>query len=195
MNSCQLTVQDLSKSYGEIKVLDSFNMNLESGHTYCLMSASGSGKTTLLRLVLGLEQPDSGSITLKKSTDEGLVAVFQENRLCESFSPVDNVCMVTGSTLSREEVCKELSRLLPEESIHRQVKTLSGGMKRRVAIVRALLAPSCGILMDEPFTGLDEDTKAQVIRYVKEKSTGKLILITTHQEEDITLLDGILLTL
>ncbi|MGL5436863.1 MAG: ABC transporter ATP-binding protein [Lachnospiraceae bacterium] len=195
MNSCQLTVQKLSKSYGDLSVLKAFHMELECGHIYCLMGASGSGKTTLLRLILGLEQPDSGTITLKNSTDEGVVAVFQENRLCESFSPVDNVCMVTGASLSREAAARELGRLLPEESLRRPVSTLSGGMKRRVAIVRALLAPSCAILMDEPFTGLDEDTKALVIDYIKEKSVGKLILIATHQEEDIFLLGGILLTL
>ena len=66
-------------------------------------------------------------------------------------------------------------------------------MKRRVAIARALLAPSCAILMDEPFTGLDEDTKQTVIRYIKEKTTGKLLVVSTHQEEDITALDGTLL--
>lgn len=195
MNSCQLIIKGLSKSYKSLRVLESFDMELSSGRIYCLMGPSGSGKTTLLRLILGLEQPDSGSITLKKSTDAGLVAVFQENRLCESFSPVDNICMVTGSALSREAVLRESCRLLPKESLHRPVRTLSGGMKRRVAILRALLAPSCGILMDEPFTGLDEDTKALVIAYIKEKTAGKLILITTHQEEDVALLGGILLIL
>lgn len=195
MNTCQLIIRGLSKSYQSLHVLDAIDMKLCSGHIYCLMGPSGSGKTTLLRLILGLEQPDSGSITLKKSTNAGLVAVFQENRLCESFSPVDNICMVTGSGLSREAIFTESSRLLPGESLRRPVKTLSGGMKRRVAILRALLATSCGILMDEPFTGLDEDTKALVIDYIKEKSAGKLILITTHQEEDIALLGGVLLTL
>jgi len=194
MNSCQLIIKGLSKSYQALPVLEAFNMELHSGRIYCLMGPSGSGKTTLLRLILGLEQPDCGSITLKKSTDAGLVAVFQENRLCESFSPVDNICMVTGSVLSREAVLRESCRLLPEESLRRPVRTLSGGMKRRVAILRALLAPSCGILMDEPFTGLDEETKALVIDYIKEKSAGKLILITTHQEKDVALLGGILLT-
>lgn len=195
MKSCQLMIQNISKSYGDLVVLDSLSMELACGDTYCLMGPSGSGKTTLLRLILGLEQPDSGRITLAKPGADGLVAVFQEDRLCESFSPVDNVCMVTGTTLSRDSVAAELCRLLPEESVYRPVSTLSGGMKRRVAIARALLAPSCGILMDEPFTGLDEGTKGLVIDYMKEKAAGKLLFITTHQDEDIALLDGILLSL
>ena len=64
-------------------------------------------------------------------------------------------------------------------------------MKRRVAIARALLAPSCGILMDEPFTGLDEDTKHTVILYIQEKCAGKITLLTTHQEQDLTALKAI----
>ena len=66
-------------------------------------------------------------------------------------------------------------------------------MKRRVAIARALLSPSCGILMDEPFTGLDERTRHLVIEYVKEKTGGRLLVVATHQEEDTQALDGILL--
>ena len=73
--------------------------------------------------------------------------------------------------------------------------TLSGGMKRRTAICRALLADSEAVLMDEPFTGLDEQTKRHVIDYIREMSSGKLVLITTHQEEDVALLGGTRITL
>lgn len=182
---------DVGKAYGDLPVLDQLNMELYSGFVYCLMGASGSGKTTLLRILLGLEQADSGQVS-------GLVpyqlsAVFQEDRLCESFSPLDNILMVTGQTMTPAEVFEEIAQLLPEESICRPTATLSGGMKRRVAILRALLAPTEGILMDEPFTGLDEDTKQLVIRYILKKTAGRLLLITTHQEEDVNLLGGQLL--
>ncbi|MEG0689565.1 MAG: ABC transporter ATP-binding protein, partial [Hungatella sp.] len=100
--------------------------------------------------------------------------------------------LVTDPSYTETMVRTELCRLLPEESITRPVSTLSGGMKRRTAICRALLAPSDIILMDEPFTGLDEQTKQQVMTYIQEKSAGKLLLISTHQEEDIALLGGIL---
>lgn len=186
MKPCRLTIRDLCKSYGELQILNHLNLELESNHTYCLMGPSGSGKTTLLRLILGLEQPDSGSI----DRPARLTAVFQEDRLCEAFSPLDNVKLAASGLLSRSQIHAELCRLLPEESISRPVHTLSGGMKRRVAIARALLAPSDGILMDEPFTGLDEDTKHQVISYVREKTEHKLLLLTTHQEEDALLLNA-----
>lgn len=195
MEPFRLIINDLSKSYGELTVFRGLEFVLESGKTYCLMGPSGCGKTTLFRVLLGLEPSDGGSVRLEPDASLPLVAVFQEDRLCEDFSPLDNVLLAVRDSLSWETVYRELCRLLPEESILRPSATLSGGMKRRVAILRALLAPSCGILMDEPFSGLDEDTKSTVISYIKEKTAGKLLLITTHQEEDIPALGGELLQL
>lgn len=191
MTKYAIELINISKSYGTLSVLHNQNITLEAGHIYCLMGASGSGKTTLLRLLLGLEQPDSGTVT---GTGRP-AAVFQEDRLCEAFSPLDNVLMVTGHTLTPEQIHNQMTRLLPAECLTRPVSTLSGGMKRRVAILRAILAPANVILMDEPFTGLDEDTKRLVIQYIRENSANRLLLITTHQEEDIILLGGSLMRL
>lgn len=203
MNSYKLIIRGLSKSFDGRKVLDNLNLELSSGSTYCLMGASGIGKTTFLRILLGLEQADSGQIIMQpgsggngktwhaEDADSRLVAVFQEDRLCETFSALENVMLTAGKSLTQEDAFRELCRLLPEESVTRPVSTLSGGMKRRVAILRALLAPSCGILMDEPFTGLDEDTRRTVTDYVREKSAGKLLVVITHQEEDVAALDAI----
>lgn len=188
-----LRICNLSKSYGPLGVLKDLSMELPKDRVYCLMGPSGSGKTTLLRILLGLERPDAGTLTGLEGAR--LSAVFQENRLCEAFSPLENVMMVTGGSLSSSQVKAELCRLLPEESVTRPSSTLSGGMKRRTAICRALLAPSDGILMDEPFTGLDEQTKRLVIDYIKEKTSGKLLIVSTHQEEDVPLLGGTLITL
>ena len=93
------------------------------------------------------------------------------------------------------QIKEELERLLPKECLTRPVSTLSGGMKRRVAILRALLTPSDILLMDEPFTGLDEEIKQRVIEYIKEKQEGRLLVLTTHQDEDIALLEGTLIRL
>lgn len=184
----KLTLHNISKSFGSLHVLHDFSATLESGQIYCLMGASGSGKTTLLRILMGLEKADKGSIQgLEKAR---ISVVFQEDRLCQAFTPVENVMMVTGKNLTEIQVEKELCRLLPDESLKRPVSTLSGGMKRRTAICRALLAPFDILLMDEPFTGLDEDTKNQVIRYVLEKCGDKLVFLTTHQEQDAAALGG-----
>lgn len=188
----ELKVNHLSKSFGTLKVLEQLNLFFQSGTAYCLMGPSGSGKTTFLRILLGLEKADSGSVEGLPGTRAS--AVFQENRLCESFTPEDNIAMVIPgrSSKSRTQATGELLRLLPMEALSRPVSTLSGGMKRRVAIVRALSVPCDMVLMDEPFTGLDEKTKSTVIQYIKEKTFDKLVIINTHQEEDVALLNGTL---
>lgn len=187
----ELVISQLSKSFDGRFVLDDVNLHLVSGNIYCLMGPSGSGKTTLFHILLGLVHADSGAINgIEK---ERISAVFQENRLCEAFTPIDNVTMVMpkSSGNHKSKAREALKRLLPDESLDRPVSTLSGGMKRRVAIIRALLVPFDMVIMDEPFTGLDEQTKQQTISYIKEQSAGKLVLISTHQEEDVQLLNGI----
>ncbi len=186
----KLVLHDISKSFGSLSVLDHVSAELESGHVYCLMGPSGSGKTTLFRIIMGLESPDDGYIS-GIDPDTRIAAVFQEDRLCEEFTPVENVMMVTGKAYTRDKIRKELAVILPEESLDRPVDTLSGGMKRRTAICRALLAPSDLILMDEPFTGLDEDTRLNVSGYIREKSAGKLFLFSTHHEEDTEALGAV----
>lgn len=188
-----IQIRNLTKSYDQLSVLRDVNLELSPGQFYCLMGASGAGKTTLLRILLGLEQADDGSISGLSALRT--VAVFQENRLCETFSPLENVMLVTHKSMSAQSVKSEMMRLLPEESITRPVWSLSGGMKRRTAILRALLAPSDAIFMDEPFTGLDKQTKQSVIDFIKEKAAGKLLVVSTHQAEDATLLNAALLTL
>lgn len=187
----ELVISQLCKSFDGHLVLDHVNLHLVSDHIYCLMGPSGSGKTTLFHILLGLVSADSGEV--KGLYKERISAVFQENRLCEAFTPVENVTMIMPSSSgnNKRKAREALKRLLPEESLYRPASTLSGGMKRRVAIIRALMVPFNMVIMDEPFTGLDENTKQQVIGYIKEQSAGKLVLISTHQEEDVQLLNGI----
>ncbi len=183
-----LMVRDLSKAFGDLTVLSGVTLTFEDNGIYCLMGASGTGKTTFLRILMGLENKDFGSIA--GTEGKRFSAVFQEDRLCEAYTPVDNVMMTAGPQVTRETAKRELCRLLPEESVLRPVYTLSGGMKRRTAVCRALMASYDILLMDEPFTGLDEETRAQVIRYVKEKTEGKLVILSTHMEEDAAALGG-----
>ena len=118
--------------------------------------------------------------------------VFQEDRLCEEYSALKNVEMITGD---RNRAREHLLCLLEEGDITRPCKELSGGMKRRVAIARAFASQSDILLLDEPFTGLDEGTKDEVIKFLKEYRQDRFLLISTHQKEDVEKLGGILLTL
>ena len=157
------------------------------------MAPSGSGKTTLFRILMGFETPDSGQIDgLEQMT---LAAVFQEDRLLEGYTAQENIRFVTGKQYSGQEIDRILLRLLPAESLSKPIREFSGGMKRRTAILRALLAPSDFIIMDEPFTGLDTETKRNVIELIKEYTEGRLLLLSTHYEEDAELLDAELLHL
>ena len=187
-----VTLHNVFKSYGSLPVLENLSLPFPSGSLCCLMSPSGTGKTTLFRLLMGLEQPDKGTISFEMpGRSPRFSAVFQEDRLCEGFSPVENVKLAAGRTLSAEDIRRELALLLPEEALSRPVFTLSGGMKRRTAICRAMAAESDIVIMDEPFTGLDEATKRQAVEYIKSRQHGRLLLISTHQEENVKLLGGV----
>ncbi|MCI8534321.1 MAG: ATP-binding cassette domain-containing protein [Hungatella sp.] len=188
-----LEICNITKSFDRLKVLENVNLTLEEQNIYCLMGASGSGKTTLFRIILGLEHPDSGLV--KGTEGKRFSAVFQENRLCEAYTPLENVLITAKRGVTAKEAKSELCRLLPEEAILRPVFTLSGGMKRRTAICRAVLACYDILLMDEPFTGLDEITRQEVICYIREKTEKKLVILSTHQEEDVEALGAKLIRL
>lgn len=176
----------IGKAYHGKQVLENFSMQLEDGGVYCLMGPSGVGKTTLLRILMGLETPDAGSV----SGTEGkrISAVFQENRLFEFADAVKNIKLASGRAgLWSSPECV-LEGLLEKEAWHQPVRELSGGMQRRVAVARALAVRSGLLLMDEPFTGLDEATKKNVIQKILDCREGRTLLVVTHQEEDAALL-------
>lgn len=167
----------ISKSYDKRPVLCGYDAAFESGGAYLLTGPSGSGKTTLIRILLGLETADAGSVLYTPKPSFG--AVFQEDRLCEEFSATDNVAMVFRHP-DRELIRCELSRILPDYSLDKPVCELSGGMRRRVCIVRACLRPSQFLIMDEPFNGLDAETRRHCIEYIKERQGSRTLLIASH---------------
>ena len=181
-----LKIEHLSKSFGNETVLNDISLSLNYGQIYCLMAPSGTGKTTLFRILLGLEQADSGYIDGLASLKPA--AVFQEDRLLEGYTALENLRFVTGRRYTNEELISALLSLLPQEALSKPVHEFSGGMKRRTAILRAILAPSDFIIMDEPFTGLDAETKQRVIDLILKYTAGKLVLFSTHNEEDAQLL-------
>lgn len=181
----EILIREITKTYGEKQVFQKQSLRLPIGQTTVIMGASGCGKTTLMRLLLGLEQPDCGEILhMPKRTS----VVFQEDRLCETCSAQENILLVLDkkkdAALSEfvEHEARQIG-LLPED-LRKPVKQLSGGMKRRVALLRAMLYESDVLLMDEPFQGLDAATKEQTMQYVREKSKGKTVILITHDEQE-----------
>lgn len=181
-----ISVKNVSKSFGEKVVLKDLSLDIPLGGAVCLFGESGVGKTTLIRLLLGLIQPDSGSIT---GVPERCSAVFQEDRLCESFSAVRNIRVASG--VSKEVALEALERLgiCREDALGKPVRAFSGGMKRRVAIARALLAESEFLILDEPFKGLDRENLLRSAEFILEKSKGKTIVMVSHSEEEIQLIN------
>lgn len=172
-NGICLTAHNLRKSYGKEPIIQDFSQEYMTGETYYYTTPSGSGKTTLFRLLAGVERPDSGQVC----GSENAVLMFQENRLCGEYSAVKNVEMVTGNAQTAREA---LEKLLPAETLDQPVNQLSGGMCRRVALVRAMEADSRCCMLDEPFTGLDRENADKAAEYIKEKGKNKAILIATH---------------
>lgn len=182
-----IDLENICKSYGDLVVLKDFNLEIEEDHSYVITGASGCGKTTLVRILLSLEEPDSGKVHFMgdyKYPYLNAGVVFQENRLCEDFTPVQNVIMVNRKN-SVKVAREELLKLLPADCLDKPVSQLSGGMKRRVAIVRACSIPSDMLILDEPFTGLDEDNRRKVIDYIREKQGRNPLLITAHDTEGL----------
>ncbi len=181
-----IRIEHLSFGYGGHQIFDNFNLTIAEGETLCLMGESGCGKTTLLSLLSGIKLPSAGTITGMEEKKFGMV--FQENRLCEDFSAKVNVKIACSR--EKEEILRHLEAVGLKDAADKKVSALSGGMKRRVAIVRAILSDSDILLMDEPFKGLDEATKEQVISYILKEKRGRTLLVVTHDAGDAEALGG-----
>lgn len=189
---CAVTLDHVSKRYGSTSVFDDVNVSFEHGRIHALMGASGSGKTTLIRLIAGLEKPDAGRIEGTKELHRA--AVFQEDRLCENLSVAANVRMPHPGLKGTEkqaflERCEALlATMAMPGCLARPVHELSGGMKRRVAIARAVMAEADMVFFDEPLKGLDPAGSALVLEAIAPLLDGKTVFWATHREEELALL-------
>lgn len=179
-----LEVKALAKSYNDIAVLEDFSLTLSDGETVALMGPSGSGKTTLLRLLAGLERPDRGTIQLPGSGRVSMV--FQEDRLLPSLTARGNIMAVLSPGKGSEALAKELLHSCGlGKAADKRPEELSGGMRRRVAIARAVAYGGDLLLLDEPFQGLDEATREEIIQLLEAvlPPSTLTVLVTHHREE------------
>ena len=181
-----MELQSVCKAYGDKVVLNHVSLTFRPGHRYALMGPSGVGKTTLARLLLGLEELDSGTVTgvpAKKS------AVFQESRLVPQLTIPGNLRLVLGKAFPEEKIQAMLSRLSLTDCLDTPAARLSGGQQRRAALARALLFDAGLLVLDEPFTGLDETNKTAALAAIRDTFHGTLLLIT-HDTEDAAALEA-----
>ena len=179
-------LRSISKSYGETHVFRDFSARFPLGETSVVTGVSGGGKTTLLRLILGLETPDGGEIA---GVPARRAAVFQEDRLCPQLTALENVLLTAGRKKERE-ARDLLARLGLGESLAVPAAELSGGMRRRCALARALCAEFDLLVLDEPFKGLDEANRRAAMDAVRAVSDDKTVLLVTHDAAEAEFFGG-----
>lgn len=172
-----IEIKGISKSYEGKSVLKNISFSVKKGSCTAITGASGSGKTTLMRIIAGLEKPDEGQIVF--SSDVKCTYVFQENRLLENKSVLENILAVAPD---RERAMYFLERCRLSEDADKKAGKLSGGMKRRLAIARALSYGGDIYFLDEPLRELDEDTLREIAQLIKEEIEGKTALLITHDD-------------
>ena len=180
-----LTIEHLTKQFGEKTLFRDLCLTMDGPAV--LWAPSGWGKTTLLRILMGLDTPTAGRV---RGVGRA-AAVFQEDRLCPQLTALQNVTLVLpGSEKQyKEQIGADFQQLgMDTAALALPVARLSGGQKRRTALLRALWAPSDTLLLDEPFTGMDPDTLAAAAALLRTRCGTEPVLLATHDREAIRLL-------
>lgn len=179
-----ILMEKINKTYGDKQVLKDFTANFQEGTITFIRGESGIGKTSIIRILMGLEGYQSGSIRGLEGKE--ISVVFQDDCLCDKLSLDKNLRMVLDGQQDKEQ---DLDRLLDlfglEGYRYKRVAELSGGMKRRLAILRAILYPHNLMILDEPFKGLDEENKKLVMGQLAKGLVDKTAIIVTHDKTEI----------
>lgn len=190
----KIEIKNLCKSFGDKRIFDNFNIYFDSENINSIIGESGGGKSTLLNIISGLIKKDSGDITGVNEDD--ISYIFQEDRLVSWLSIKENMELFTYDYFSKEEGNKrmqEIFKMLHLENIEMKYPgKLSGGMRQRVNIARALLKPSKIILMDEPFKSLDYKTKYSIMGELIEilKKEKRMVIFVTHDVDEAIYMNG-----
>ena len=180
-----LTIEHLTKQFGEKTLFRDLCLTVDGPAV--LWAPSGWGKTTLLRILMGLDTPTAGRV---RGVGRA-AAVFQEDRLCPQLTALQNVTLVLpGSEKQyKEQIESDFQQFgMDTAALALPAARLSGGQKRRTALLRALWAPSDTLLLDEPFTGMDPDTLAAAAALLRTRCGTEPVLLATHDREAIRLL-------
>lgn len=175
-----IEIKNISKSFNDKEVFKNLSLSINSGERIALVGKSGIGKTTFLRLLMKELVPDSGEIIF--SEDVRYSVVFQDNLLFENKTVYENIIFVKD--ISKEDVKKYLKTLYLEDVIDKKVCELSGGMKRRVAILRAIIYSGNLFIFDEALREVDLKTRDEIVNIIN-TMVKETLIITTHNLNDI----------
>lgn len=183
-----IKLENVSVAFGDKQVLKEISLRFVPGKHYALFGPSGCGKTTLLRVIAGLQTPDSGEVI--HADDLRMAFCFQEDRLLPWYTVKENVALALPSEIQTDKEtaarCAQewLERVGLGEEGNSYPSELSGGMKRRAALARALAFDAPVMLMDEPFRALDDASHAEMLCLVKSLAQGKTLILVTHDIRD-----------
>lgn len=194
-----LMIKNLSKSYKENKILENINLDVYCGDIISIVGSSGCGKTSLLKCINGLLKPDSGEIFYKGVNINDINSVelkmnigivFQDYNLFDNMSVIENliVGLINIKKIKKDNAIIEARSLLEKFNLldkeNNYPDELSGGERQRVAIIRTLLMKPKVILLDEPTSSLDRQSKNEMLEMIKELSdAGMTIIIVSHEED------------
>lgn len=177
-----IELSQLAQSFDGVRILDQISIALPERGSIALMGSSGAGKTSLLKILAGISKPESGSIRgLEKKR---ICLMFQEDRLLPWYSALKNVMLAMSK--ENEEEARNILQRLGIEQADALPSALSGGMKRRVALARAIAFHPDVMLLDEPFSGIDAETRKVIAPFVRQSSP--LIVFATHDIDDAALM-------
>lgn len=182
----EVTLDDVTIAFDGHAIAEHVTRRYAAGSRTCVSDASGTGKTSALRLMAGLARPTLGVVSRPRHVS----MAFQDVRLIEGLDARDNIALVAGRWRSPAQINELLRELLPEESLSRPVSELSGGMRRRVELCRAIATPSQVVLLDEPFASLDDESHERAAKFVLSHLAGRTLVTATHDAEDARLLDA-----
>ena len=185
-----IEVKGLTKSFGSEALLKDFSLEIGEGEIVAVMGPSGIGKSTLLNIIGGLDREYEGSISYDKKIFEGIEVpfpfVFQESESLLPWKSVEDNVRIAGRQLAQEEIDDALKSVGLYEHRRKKPSELSGGMKQRVSLARALVCRSRVLLLDEPFASLDSDMRTKLQLLVKDlcKSKGITVIMVTHDRSE-----------
>ncbi|WP_105985364.1 MULTISPECIES: ABC transporter ATP-binding protein [unclassified Brucella] len=206
MTDYRIRFENISKSYGDFKVIDGLNLDIERGEFVSLLGPSGSGKTTLLMMLAGFENPSSGtihvdgkSINSVPSYKRNMGVVFQNYALFPHMTVAENIAFPlqmrgVGKAQAAEKVARVLDMVQLSAMSERKPSQLSGGQQQRVALARALVFEPHVVLMDEPLGALDKQLREQMqldIRALHNRLGLTIVFVTHDQSEALTMSDRI----